>query len=238
VISEVLACSAVRAIVAEKPLALDLGAARQLVEEARRRGVLLIVNYSRRFAPTHITARERITAGDIGRVQLVAGLYTKGIMHNGTHWFDLARWLVGEIMRVQAWPAPPTRDGDPACHVRAVFAEGQAGFLLATDADHFTVFEMDVVGTTGRLRITDSGVRFTWSTVADSPRFSGYRVLEEQPVAPAGFRDVALHLVEDVVTSLARGTRPRCTGDDGVAALAIAHAAIKSLGAGSAEQTV
>jgi predicted dehydrogenase len=233
VLREVLSSTDIRAVVAEKPLALDLVQARSLVDLANSRGVILAVNYSRRFAPSHIEARRRIAAGGIGRVLAIEGLYTKGIFHNGTHWFDLARWFVGEIIRVQAWSGPtdPERT-DPTCHARMTFADGQTGFLLGLDEERFTIFEMDVIGTEGRLRISDSGMRFTWSSVAGSPYFSGYRTLESAGDVVAGFKDVALFMIEDVVSALRHGTRPRCSGEDGVAALAVAAAARSSLATG------
>jgi predicted dehydrogenase len=116
VLAEVLASPDVRAVVAEKPLALGLVEARSLVELAKRRGITLVVNYTRRFSPSHRQAQRRIAAGEIGEVLAVTGLYTKGLLHNGTHWFDLARWLVGDIVRVQAWPgAGDPAGGDPTC---------------------------------------------------------------------------------------------------------------------------
>ena len=234
ILEEVLANPDVRAVVAEKPLAQDLAQARSLVALARRRGVTLAVNYTRRFAPSHAEAQRRIAAGEIGKVVAVNGLYTKGVLHNGTHWFDLARWLVGDIVGVQAWRASADPAcADPTCHVRLSFREGQSGFLLGSDEGRFTVFEMDCIGTEGRLRITDSGMRLTWSAVADSPYYSGYRTLLPGAEAAGGFRDVALRMIEDVVAALCGGTRPRCTGEDALAALAVAEAARRSLTTGT-----
>jgi predicted dehydrogenase len=230
VLGEVLASPDVRAVVAEKPLALDLVQARSLVELARRRGITLVVNYTRRFSPSHGQAQRRIAAGEIGEVVAVTGMYTKGLLHNATHWFDLARWLVGEIVRVQAWPGPADpASSDPTCHVRMTFQQGQTGFLLGLDERRFAVFEMDCIGTTGRLRITDSGMRLTWSAVADSPHYSGYRILGPGAESAGGFRDAALRLIEDAVAAQRAGTRPLCSGEDALAALAVAAAARTSL---------
>jgi len=234
IIAEVLASPDVRAVVAEKPLAQELAQARALVELAGRRGVTLAVNYTRRFAASHADVRRRIAAGEIGAVVALNGLYTKGVLHNGTHWFDLARWLVGEIVSVQAWPgAVGSGNADPTCHVRMSFRHGQSGFLLGLDEGAFTVFEMDCIGTAGRLRFTDAGMRLSWSVVGDSPYYSGYRTLLARPETAGGFSDATLHLIEDVVAALRNGTRPLCTGEDALAALAVAEAARRSLTSGT-----
>ena len=92
-IRTVLQTSGVRALLAEKPLALDVPQAQDLVRLAEERGVLLAVNYSRRYSKGHGRIKEMIRSGGIGDIQTVSGLYTKGVLHNGSHWFDSARWL-------------------------------------------------------------------------------------------------------------------------------------------------
>ena len=52
-IKAALETPSVRAILAEKPLALEVSQARELVELARARGVALAVNYSRRYSEGH-----------------------------------------------------------------------------------------------------------------------------------------------------------------------------------------
>ena len=234
ILAQVLGSPDVRAVIAEKPLAAELAQARALVAQARRRNVPLAVNYTRRFAASHAEAQRRLKTGEIGTVVAVSGIYTKGVLHNGTHWFDLARWLVGDIVRVQAWPASGDPTGpDPNCHVRLTFSGGQSGFLVGLDADRYSAFEMDCLGTAGRVRISDSGMRLSWSTVGDSPYYSGYRTLLPGAEAKGGFHDVGLRLVEDVVAALATGASPRCSGEDALAALAVAQAARDSLARGA-----
>lgn len=230
VLNEVLQYPGVRAIVAEKPLSKNADEALAIVKLAKEKGVVLAVNYSRRFAQSHREVRRRIVAGDLGSIRSVHGFYCKGIAHNGTHWFDLARWLVGEIVAVQAWPNSQADVGeDPTCDVRVEFEGGASGLLKGVDEAHFTLFEMDIVGTAGRVRLSDSGLTVEWSLVGPSSRYSGYRVLKALGESPAGFRDVALDMVKDVVAATIGGRIPACNGADGVAALAIADAARKSL---------
>jgi len=237
VIREVLASPGVRAIVAEKPLALSLGEARDLVALAKRCGVVLAVNYVRRFSASHVEVRRRIAGGEIGIPVAVAGLYTKGVLHNGTHWFDLAHWLVGRIVRVQAWPgATDAARPDPTCHTRVVFEGGQSGFLAGLDETLFTAFELDIIGTAGRVRVTDSGMRVRWSAVAPSPHYTGYRTLQTTAELPGSFKDVALRMIENLVAALRNGAGLLCTGEDALAALAVAEAARASLRTGAEMQ--
>src|SRR5260370_3436192 len=67
----------VRAVLAEKPLALEVEQARELVKLATQRGVVLAVNYLRRYAERIVWLRAFLHSGDIGTVRLVAWLYTE-----------------------------------------------------------------------------------------------------------------------------------------------------------------
>jgi predicted dehydrogenase len=222
----------VRAVLAEKPLALELGQAEELTRLARRRGVVLAVNYSRRYADSHVRLRGFLRAGGVGTVRLVSGLYTKGTLHNGAHWFDLARFLVGEVVRVEA--ADRLREGgaDPSLDVRLDFAGGAVARLHACPAADFTVFEMDVVGARGRVRLVEAGNVLEFFEAVEGVPFAGYRGLVLKERAENGLRDVLLHAVRDVVACVQTGAAPRCSGQDAVRALRIALAAREAAAGG------
>ena len=106
-------------ILCEKPLALSLENAREVVSAVTRAGVLFQIAFQRRFDRAYQKAHERITAGEIGnpitfkavardagepdiefaRPEVSGGLLLDMAIHD----FDLARWLMGsEVNRVSA----------------------------------------------------------------------------------------------------------------------------------------
>ncbi len=224
-LSLVLEAPGVRAVLAEKPLALEPGGARQIARRAEERGICVVVNYSRRYSSGHVHLRDEIHAGRLGDIQVVNGYYTKGTLHNGSHWFDLARFLVGEITAVWATDRLKETGSDPTLDVFVRFAGGASGFLHALDAAKYSLFEMDIVGAEGRVKIVDSGYWFDFSQVSESPYFSGYRTLVEAGREAGMLDDVTLHAVEDLVACVESGTTPRCSLEDGVKALEIGFAA-------------
>lgn len=224
VLRQVLAAPSVRGVLAEKPLAMRAAAARRLVQQARTRGVTLAVNYSRRYAASHARVRALLAAGRLGDIQAVTGYYGKGTLHNGTHWFDLVRWLFGEIVSVTGW-----KGADAETHGALLrFASGLTATLHPTDARAYALFELDVLGTRGRLRLTDFGQRVERSRVAPSAQYSGYRTLVPQPADTGALRDVTLHAVRDLARAVRTGGAPACTGEDGLAALQVAEAVVRS----------
>jgi predicted dehydrogenase len=224
VLKTVLAAPSVRGVLAEKPLALTIAQAQEIARLASERGVTLAVNYSRRYANSHRKLKTFLESGGIGEVQTVGGYYTKGALHNGTHWFDLARFLVGDIARV--WGRDVLREGgrDPTLDAFMEFESGAAAHLQACRAAAYAVFEMDLIGTRGRVQLVDSGHVFHTFEVADSPRYSGYRALVPVAGVAGGLENVLLHAVEDLARSVDAGTQPLCSAADGIAALKVALA--------------
>ena len=218
----------VRAILAEKPLALDSKTARKLVQVAAEKGVVLAVNYSRRYAKNHIDLKKFLQTGGIGQVQTINGYYTKGVRHNGTHWFDLLRFLVGEVTQVWGCDRHQEATDDPTLDAFLRLETGASAFLHGCDAKAFSLFELDLIGERGRVRIVESGHVIEVYEVADSPYYSGYQMLTLDHKEASGMGDVLLYAVQDLVNCLTQGGQPRCSGTDGVAALEIAQAVCES----------
>jgi predicted dehydrogenase len=218
-----LRASGVRGVLAEKPLALDSASAAALDDLARERGTVLAVNYSRRYPPAFRTLREQIAGGTIGDLQHVRGAYVKGLLHNGTHWLDLLRMLAGEPIGVRGWDRLGEGGDDPTLDAELTL-EGGAGVRLAgLDTRCFTLFEMDLIGTRGRVRVAESGHRLETWDVADDARHPGYRVLAPGGTIRGALHDAILHAVDDVARCVAEGGAPACTGADGARVLALAE---------------
>jgi predicted dehydrogenase len=227
-------CPTVRGVFAEKPLALTLEEARGLAASAAVKPTL--VNYFRRFTSNHQRLRQMLTEGTIGRIVAVNGFYTKGTFHNGTHWFDLARWLVGEVMEVQGFNSLGETTDDPTLDVRLRFEQGATGTLIGLPSGNFSLFEMDLIGSNGRVRLSDNGWSIQLSRVAASRYYSGYAALQAEEAVAGDMRDPALAAVKNLVAHLRDAAMPlACTAQDGLKAMLIAEAARRSLSSGRAE---
>lgn len=102
------------AVFCQKPLALEAGEARAMVEAARRAGRRLGVDYSYRFTEGARRLREAIAGGALGRVFLLDTVFHNAygpdkpwcfdpalsgggaLMDLGVHLIDLAFWLLGD----------------------------------------------------------------------------------------------------------------------------------------------
>jgi predicted dehydrogenase len=117
---DVARTAAPRAILCEKPIALDLGEADAMIEACRAAGTMLLVGHQRRFSPQYIAAREALAGGRIGEVVSVEAFGHPGasLLVDSTHTIDLVRsfigdpageWVIGQIdarQHRQAWGQP------------------------------------------------------------------------------------------------------------------------------------
>jgi predicted dehydrogenase len=224
VIRTIIESSSVKAIFAEKPLATNLKDAENVVSLASERGVILAVNYIRRYAKKIVELQGFINAESFGGIQAINGYYTKGTFHNGTHWFDLARLLIGEIKRVKGFDIRKETNDDPSLDAVLEFPEGVFGYVHACDSQKFSIFEMDIIGNNGRICIKESGQTIEISHVGENPYYSGYNSLLLSDVYTNSMQNTLLNAVEDLVLCLETGKLPDCSGNDGVAAIRIAGA--------------
>jgi predicted dehydrogenase len=228
VLEACLRAESVRGVLVEKPLALDVEEAEALVALARDRGVVLVVNYSRRFA----SAFQALDVASIGALQHVAGSYVKGLFHNGTHWLDLLRMLAGEPESARGWDRLGEGGADPTLDAELVLAGGVRAQLTGLDQRRFTAFELELTGSSGRLRIAEGGHVIERFEAGADARHPGYRVLRPAGHVAGGLRDALLHAVTDLVRCVRDGGAPACGGPDAVAALRLATAIRSSAASG------
>jgi predicted dehydrogenase len=225
--------SGVKAVLCEKPFATSLAEAQELARRAADKKVLLAVNYSRRYAPNLRKLKTLLQSGELGEVQAISGWYTKGVLHNGSHWFDLIRMLAGEATEVRAWNSLGEASGDPTLDVRVDLSSGAVATLRGADARNFTIFEMDLVTRRARVRLVDGACRVELFRAAPSTSFSDHVELHQEACDFGEFRNPLLLAVQDLVNALHTGRAPACTAEDGVAAMRISLAAIESARTGA-----
>lgn len=233
IIHKILTSSNVKAIFAEKPLALNVNDAQELVNLAEKQGIVLAVNYFRRYSERFFDIRNYLHSGAFGEIHKINGYYTKGTLHNGTHWFDLARFFVGEFIRVKGFDNLKEKNNDPTFDTYAELQNGASAYLHACDANKFSIFEMDILGSNGRVYIKDSGHIIEKYHVTENPYYSGYNSLHLSERVTDAMKDSLLYAVEDIVQCLQMDHVPRCSGFDGVAALKIAQAVRLSIDSGN-----
>lgn len=160
----------------EKPMAIDLQEADQMLAACEKAGVKLAVNHQRRCDAQYRHAKQLVNDGAIGELRIVRGMGVEAgfdMTNNGTHLFDAIRIFGEEAEWVWASVTMDGRDitaGDVTWadrkatsqkealvagnRVSAVFSfkNGARGFF---ESGREGVFGVELVGTKGRLVCVD-----------------------------------------------------------------------------------
>ncbi len=236
-------------VLVEKPMALDIGLADEMIEACHEAGVVLMVDHQIRSSGPARKARELIAGGVIGRVTHVrlrqahdwGGLgvrpsfTTKAsagggtLLDNGCHMADLARFLGGTVSEVFARVATlkyPVEVEDTA-HVSMLYEGGTLGVLEAAWTATGWEEGFWVYGTEGALECTNRyGPQNLRHLYRGSPGSDfGHTDLTtfEFSGAPSHTRHVLAFV------AAVRGEAPvACTGEDGREAVRIILAAYAS----------
>ena len=86
-----------RAILCEKPMAVDLNSAAEMLVACDRNGVKLGIAHQRRFLPSYTEARELVAAGAIGDVELITSVSGSGLPNDASHHTDMYRYVLGDV---------------------------------------------------------------------------------------------------------------------------------------------
>lgn len=218
----------VKAVFCEKPLAASRQLAKEIVGMYEKRGVVLAVNHTRRWDDNYLQAKKMVREKKIGRVKAVNALYPGQIYSIGSHLIDTIRMLVdGNIRRVSALASDRNNidNSDPSLSGWLEFTGGIPCTLISTGKREDYIFEIDVIGDEGRIRILESGEKTELFAFKESPRYSGYRELVPVPLGPVMKKDRLVEAVCDLIAVIeGKKTGANCSGYDGFASVAICEA--------------
>jgi inositol 2-dehydrogenase len=243
------AAAAQKHVFCEKPISLEFEPTVRAIEAARVAGVKLQVGFHRRFDPDWVSATERIKAGELGEVYLFrtslrdmrppeidyiknsGGFFVDVTIHD----LDTARWMVGEIEELTAFGAAlsdpafeETGDIDNAV-VALRFAGGALGVIdNSRVAGYGYECSTEVMGSKATVRV-DHHRRAHIEWLSHGTATVDY-------VADFTQRYPLAYLLElDDFARAIRDDRPvAVTGEDALAAFALARVCDRSLSEGRA----
>lgn len=212
-----------KALIIEKPLALDVDQINALRAKAKETGTVVAVAHQRRYEPYFQMLKKIVDSGELGlpiRVEAHVG-DDWDILSWTTHWFDMANFLFGEAPQYVLAGMDVTDKrlyGHAVENASIVFAEydenRNAVFLTGPQASGslklvgpkgITIAKEDAV-----LLCTEDGV-------------------ETLPLNKSKFEDGFAHLCSEVIQSLDSGNEPLCSITNCAAATEMAYAAHESV---------
>jgi predicted dehydrogenase len=212
-----------RRILLEKPIDTSYADAAAFVAECQADGVVLGVNYIRRWLADHRAVVAAVDAGQIGPVRIITAQVGAGeLAMLASHYVDFARQVLHqEPVSVSAQLRP--REGgnqrgdqydDPTGHLVVRFSDGARAYIDVEDDLPRSDAVVTLRGDHGMIVIEEN--REVWSLRAQSTRTWTFPMAGQFRPRPIAVRVVHGMLVDDVAA---------CTGADGLAALEVILAA-------------
>jgi predicted dehydrogenase len=245
------AAEAGKHVIVEKPLELNVGRARQLIEVCRKNGVKLAAIFNRRFVYGTKRARQAVQGGELGKV-IVADMRFKAwrpqsyysesgwrgtwdkeggaaLINQGIHGVDLLTWIAGPIAGVTGHARHLRHDieADDTTVAVCEYESGALGVIECTTS--VTPRQGDWLefhGEKGSVLLENYKIQ-SWQIEGSEP---GEPHPEELmlPGADKGV-DVGHFLqVQDMADAVREGRDPVVTGEDALHSLAVVQAIYES----------
>jgi predicted dehydrogenase len=226
--------SGVKYILCEKPMAVSLEECDRMIKACRTAGARLAVNHQMRFMEQYIEPK-RILRSDAmgGLASVTVTLGNCGLAMNGTHYFEMFRYMTDEFPKeVTAWfsdavvsnPRGPQFQ-DRAGAIRITTVSGKRFYLDASD-DQGHGMHVVYMGRYGHIVVDELAGAMRWSAreaqhrTLPTTRYGMPWVEQDRKIAPvdaiAPSQAVLKVLLED---------QDHPTGEDGRAAVAVLVAA-------------
>ncbi|WP_082235346.1 Gfo/Idh/MocA family protein [Halobacillus massiliensis] len=227
----------------EKPLALTLEEADEMMNYCDEKGVRLFVGHVVRFFPEYVQAKEKVEQGVIGKPAVVrtsrGGVFPTGwtdwyadfnksgglLLDLVIHDFDYLRWCFGEVERVFAKNLSSRRnDRNDYSLVTLRFNNGIIAHVEGTWAHEGFSSKFEFAGTKGIIDYDSSEVSPVRAVKKSPVQQTSGVVVPESPLKATPFYKELSHFIE----CLEKDQEPIVTPQDGYKAMEIAFAAKKS----------
>jgi predicted dehydrogenase len=233
--------AAVKAIWAEKPLAISLADADAMVDACRDSGIILVTNAMRASDVYYRRARALIDAGELGQMLQVTGYGAGNLSHMGVHLIgamcvlaggnERVQWLVGECES----DAKAAGDADLRGNGYLAFENGVRGFFRMLPSGPAT-WTINAIGETGMISIRNANEGYEFELWRMGQAVTG---TQETPVRhvfprPQQIWSAGVGQVKDIIACIETGKQPNCSGEMGRHLLEIAIAVRESHRRGNA----
>lgn len=201
-------------IICEKPITNNFQDTQKIIALLRKVNIPILINYSRRFDKSMRELKKNLSEEKYGRVLCANGIYTKGIIHNGVHMIDLARYLFGEVKKnLICYSVDDCVGNDKSVAGFLKFDKCDQFHLAAGDDRSFFIFELDIILEKKRIRLLNSDQYLYWQDVISDPAYPGCKCLSKPLIKKTSINGALTELINNAVAYLEKNTPLICDID-------------------------
>ena len=225
-VDALLGLAAPRLLLLEKPVAATVEQARALQRRcAEQPGLVVAVNYIRRYLPAVQAWQQRLQAGELGRLLHGQIIYGKGLLSNGSHFVNLAEARLGPLSAGRLLdPGPFCFGFDREASLELIAeAHGDARLLVrSVGSGGLRAGELDLWFEGGRLCWCNNGLAIAAWSRQQARNGGSHASLAVQPVlTPTGLEHYQHEVLEALVHQglVNQEARLQCPLSEGVRTL-------------------
>jgi UDP-N-acetyl-2-amino-2-deoxyglucuronate dehydrogenase len=241
-------------VLVEKPMAIDVASADEMIEEANKSGRILAINFQQRFRPVIEKARAMIAAGEIGPLvrtlsvepwfrtafyYRTAGWRAKwtseggGVLLNqAPHTLDILCHLAGTPLKVWGWTRTLYHaiEVEDTAQAMLEYPNGAPGYLTVSTTEVGVEPRVQIVGEKGAIELV--GDKMTVYRIHPSTRefMTGSTGMFAKPETVAEMLDLPdtsgahVAVYRDFKAAIQEGRPPRADGREAIMSLELANA--------------
>ncbi|MBK8551369.1 MAG: Gfo/Idh/MocA family oxidoreductase [Ignavibacteria bacterium] len=190
----------------EKPIALGADEVILISDIYGKAGIPLQINYTRRFLDEFHDLEKVIKEKKIGDIESVTFFYSRGLIHNASHYLDLVNWYIGETEKnlFKVSVKKGLNENDETVSFDITYGNGMEVRFIGLNPTKLTFGEVDFIGTEGRLKINYKSEIEKYRVIPNR-LFKGYSSYELYDTRPIQFAKALPNAVANIYDALSKG---------------------------------
>jgi len=168
-----------KVILCDKPLAPSLNEAKKIYKLCNTHGVRLFVNYMRTSLPETLEIKKNIFQQKYKGSFKGIVWYSKGLIHNGSHFVNLISFLFGDVKKIRTFNKDHNDTNDFNVDFSLTFDNGEI-FFLYTKEEFFSNYAMQINFQNGCLNYLNGGREINWHSAIKDSKLTDYKFLNSK----------------------------------------------------------
>jgi predicted dehydrogenase len=190
----------------EKPVALSMDEVILINDIYSKAGIPLQINYTRRFLDEFYELEKMIKEKKIGELESVTMYYSRGLIHNASHYFDLINWYIGEgeknLYKISVKKG--LNESDDTVSFDMIYDNGLEIRFIGLNPTKLSFAEADFIGTEGRVKINYKNEIEKYK-VTQNKYYKGYSSYELYDLRPIQYTKALPNAVGNIYNALSKG---------------------------------
>jgi UDP-N-acetyl-2-amino-2-deoxyglucuronate dehydrogenase len=241
-------------VLLEKPMAIDVGSADQMIAEANKSGRILAINFQHRFRPAVEKARQLVAEGALGalvRTLSIEPWYRTAyyyrtaswrakwtsegggvLLNQAPHTLDILCHLAGLPSKVWGWTRTRYHSIEVEDSAQAMFEypNGAPGYLTVSTVEVGVQPRLQIIGEKSALELVGNQLTIYRATPSSREHMLTSTEMFGKPETSSEMLDLPdtsgahLSVYRDFKAAIQEGRQPRSNGSEGIMSLELANA--------------